>query len=309
MLKNVIRDYGEHRITPELYRWMDFLSDDDRMALHRQYGFDPIWTLGYNFVYNGYLDAQGKPRAITPAERAANIRALKAAAQKYEAAGEIKLTFIKIADEPPLDPVNAKPVILCAEDVKAAIPEVQSFVTITSPHLPESLYGLINTWCPVWNVFDFDSPQARERKAAGDRFWTYAGEYRSQDAYEPMDLRVLYWLYWKYGITGVHFSHDQHSVFLTYPNNTYAHSDGLEEIPSIRFEMIGHGIQDYEYLWVLRDLIQKNPEKGEQYKALLEIPKDLAENDKNYSRNPQILQNRRNQVAQAIEKLAPPSQR
>jgi len=301
VLNNTVRVFGEHRITPELQFVQEYLSHEEMVALQKQYGFDPVWSLGYNFVHQGYIDAQGKPSAITPKEREEKIGKLKAAAKKYEAAGEIDLTYIKISDEPTPDLYG--PVAMAAQDVKTAIPNVLSFVTITTRLLPEALFGLINTWCPLWGKFDFESPQARERKAAGDRFWTYGAEYRTNDGYEPMDLRVPYWLYWKYGITGVHFSHHRHSNFLTYPNDTYPHSDGLSEIPSIRFEMIRQGIQDYEYLWILNDLIKKSGARGEPYRQLLELPLDVAQNDKNYTRDPALLLRRRDQIARAIEDL------
>ena len=155
----------------------------------------------------------------------------------------------------------------------------------------------------MWNVFDFDGTQARARRAAGDRFWAYAAEYKTNDGYEPLDLRVPYWLYWKYGITGVHHSHGDNKYSLLYPNATYPHSDGLEETPSIRWEMIRHGVQDYEYLWLLNDLIQKNGKKGQRYRDLLQVPKSLAENDKEYTTDPRVLQDRRDKIAHAIEKL------
>ena len=87
------------------------------------------------------------------------------------------------------------------------------------------------------------------------------------------------------------------AVFLTYPNMTYPHSDGLSPIPSIRWEMLRHGIQDYEYLWLLNDLIRKAHEKGGKYHRLLEIPPAIAASELVYSSEPTALLKRRAEIA------------
>ena len=296
VIHNVIRDYGEHRITPELFRYVN-LTDDEKLALHRRYGFDPVFMIYYNLV-NPYLGREN----MSGDERAKIVAVLKEASDLRRTRDEVNLTAIKIADEPTAE--HMKAVHMAAEDAKATLPDIQSFIAITSPRLPESLLGLVDTWCSIWGVFDFEGQQAQARKAAGDRFWTYAAEYRANDAYEPLDLRVPFWLYWKYGISGFHYSHHIHGIFLTYPNDTYPYSDGLEQIPSIRWEMIRHGLQDYEYLWLLNDLIQKAGKKGDRYRKLLQVPKTLAENDKVYTRDPRDVLRHRDRVAQAIEALS-----
>ena len=304
VINNAIRDFGEHRITPDTHTTAcQFLSDEDRLALQRRDGCDPIFVVAYNWA-NSYVNGDGTLRDVSLEERKGLVAGLRECGEKRMKAGVAALSVIKIADEPPLDPVLLKPVLVAAQDASIACPYIQKFLTITRPQLPESLFNLVDTWCPMWGVFHFESPQAVVRKSAGDRFWTYAGEYRSNDAYEPIDLRILYWLYWKYGVTGVHYSHHVHSYFLTYPNDSYPHSDGLESIPSIRWEMIRHGVQDHDYLWLLNDLIQKKGAKADIHRTLLTISKTLAVNDKEYSRDPRALLAQRDRIAHAIEELS-----
>ena len=102
----------------------------------------------------------------------------------------------------------------------------------------------------------------------------------------------------------MHFSHHVPSVFLNYPNVTYPYSDGLSPIPSIRWEMMRHGIQDYEYLWLLNDLINKNGARGNKYKPLLTVPENLAKAEDIYTNDPGVINKRREQIAKAIEELS-----
>ncbi len=311
LLNNIIRDHGEHRITPEIHEhrmpsesyniwkytsWYSFLGEEGRLALHRRYGFDPVFVLGVN-IANAYAAAE----PLTPEKRAALLNHWKSAGEKLKAAGVAELAAIKIDDEPGAE--RLKYSVMAAQDAKAAIPYIQNFFNFGGRDLPEALCGYVDTWCPAWGPFDFEGKQAKERKAAGDRFWTYGVEYKSSDAYEPLELRVPYWLYWKYGITGVHYSVHLHKTFLYYPNDTYPHSDGLEQIPSIRWEMIRHGVQDHECLWMLNDLIQKNGKKGDRYRGLLEVQKSLAVNAAEFTHDPRVLLLQRDRVARAIETL------
>jgi hypothetical protein len=156
----------------------------------------------------------------------------------------------------------------------------------------------------AWGSFDFTGIQAKERLAAGERLWTYASDYRANFAYDPLEMRLNYWLYWKYNISGVHYSHHMHECFLTYPNDTYPYSDGLKEIPSIRFEMLRLGLQDYEYLWLLNDLVRKTNTTDKAILSLLTVPENLAKNEWESTSDPKTLQSRRKKIAVAIERLS-----
>jgi hypothetical protein len=301
LLRNLVRDYGEHRLAPDLNAWFRFLSDDERLDLHRHYGIAPVFGCGYNLV-NEYGSGES-PGPIAPEVRARCRERWRQTAEALRGSGWADLAVAKIADEPSAAWMPA--VQAAAEDLAAAMPDIQRFITIPSARLPESLFGWVDTWCPAWGSFDFGGPQALARKAAGERFWTYAGEYKANNAYAPVDIRVLFWLYWKYGISGTHYSHHVHSCFLTYPNDTYPHSDGLEQIPSIRWEMIRHGLQDYEYLWMLQDLVQRRGPAAASYRHLLEVPRELAVDALTYAAGPGPLLQRRHQIARAIEALCP----
>ncbi len=80
-------------------------------------------------------------------------------------------------------------------------------------------------------------------------------------------------------------------------------------VSSIRWEMLREGIEDYEYLWLLRDLIAKHrasltPEQIKAFESLLEVPKDITSTTTTFTTDPAPIYARRAAVAEAIEKLS-----
>ena len=79
-------------------------------------------------------------------------------------------------------------------------------------------------------------------------------------------------------------------------------------VSSIRWEMLREGIEDYEYLWLLRDLIHKkrNLFTGNEvasYEALLTVPDEITHNMTTYTSDPRPIYARRAAIAEAIERL------
>jgi hypothetical protein len=80
-------------------------------------------------------------------------------------------------------------------------------------------------------------------------------------------------------------------------------------VSSIRVEMLREGIEDYEFFWLLRDLIEKkrsslSPEQVKAYKALLETPAEITANMTSFTTDARLLDSRRAVVAEAIEQLS-----
>ncbi|HOV75505.1 MAG TPA: DUF4091 domain-containing protein [Candidatus Hydrogenedentes bacterium] len=80
-------------------------------------------------------------------------------------------------------------------------------------------------------------------------------------------------------------------------------------VDSIRWEMLRDGIEDYEYLAILRRMIdERGPElSGEKraaYSALLEVPADITSDLTTFTRDPEPIEKRRETIARAIESLA-----
>ena len=79
-------------------------------------------------------------------------------------------------------------------------------------------------------------------------------------------------------------------------------------VDSIRWEMLRDGVEDYEYLVILRDLLQKHKDKlpaeeRKRYADLLEVPKDITADMTTFTTDPAVIEQRRDEIARAIEKL------
>jgi len=79
-------------------------------------------------------------------------------------------------------------------------------------------------------------------------------------------------------------------------------------VSSIRWEMIREGVEDYEYLYLLRELVEKNrsqlsAEEARRYEALLEVPAAITTDMTTFATNPTPIYGHRRAVAEAIEAL------
>lgn len=78
-------------------------------------------------------------------------------------------------------------------------------------------------------------------------------------------------------------------------------------MPSLRLELLRDGIEDYEYLTMLEQLV--NSRKGvknkvlEEARQLLDIPEQIYTNEQTYSKNPRDILEYRQKVAESILKL------
>ncbi len=139
--------------------------------------------------------------------------------------------------------------------------------------------------------------------------------------YPAVSARILPWMCWKSGVTGLlywcvnfwegdpmknpsSFAKDQNgNGFLFYP--------GVEgPVSSIRLESLRDGMEDYEYLYLLQELVnavrakgRSNPSVENQAYQYLMVEPALVESLRGYSKNPEILLNQRKEIAEMIEKL------
>jgi hypothetical protein len=76
-------------------------------------------------------------------------------------------------------------------------------------------------------------------------------------------------------------------------------------VDSIRWEMLRDGIEDYEYLVILKQLLQSKGDKLDasrkaQYAALLEVPADITKDMTTFTKDPTPIEQHRDRVARAI---------
>lgn len=79
-------------------------------------------------------------------------------------------------------------------------------------------------------------------------------------------------------------------------------------VSSIRWEMIREGVEDYEYLYLLRSLIDKHRDRIAAarlatYEALLQTPESITKDMTTFATDSTPIYRRRRQVAEAIEQL------
>jgi len=82
-----------------------------------------------------------------------------------------------------------------------------------------------------------------------------------------------------------------------------------DPVNSIRWELLREGLEDYEYLWLLRSLIKKK--KGstkksallKQAEALLQVPEDITSTLTEFSKKPDAIFIHRMKLAKMIERL------
>jgi hypothetical protein len=78
-------------------------------------------------------------------------------------------------------------------------------------------------------------------------------------------------------------------------------------VDSIRWEMLRDGIEDYEYMVILRDLLERkrtlpDNRRGE-FKALLDVPGDITVDMTTFTTDPAPIEQHRDRLARAIAEL------
>ncbi len=99
-----------------------------------------------------------------------------------------------------------------------------------------------------------------------------------------------------------------------YPPETAADAHPAEPVlqgpvDSIRWEMLRDGIEDYEYLAILRRLLNAKkdkltPEQHKDFSTLLEVTEDITKDMTTFTRDPAPIEAQRDRVAQAIVRLS-----
>jgi Glycoside hydrolase 123, catalytic domain/Glycoside hydrolase 123 N-terminal domain len=100
-----------------------------------------------------------------------------------------------------------------------------------------------------------------------------------------------------------------------YPPLAAAHPDMTKDKPvidgpvsSIRLEMIREGVEDWETLYILRELISQKrdkltPDEIKQYESLLKVPESITVDLTHFSTDPEPIYTQREKIAHAIEAL------
>lgn len=173
--------------------------------------------------------------------------------------------------------------------VRAAAPGLLTFATADPA---PGLNGLIDLWC-LRNLKN--AAAARERAEKHGERVTFCDNYRTFIDYPAASARSLGWLAWKLGASGWltfetlgDITTAWEGPCFVYPHFSggtvwgmgqmfYADPRGSGHLaPSLRWELMREGCDDYAYLWLLRDLLARLPAEQRAGAAAQEAQSLLA---------------------------------
>lgn len=205
----------------------------------------------------------------------------------------------------------------------------------------EAITGSINLWCPITPCYSYEACHARQK--LGERIWWYvctgpkaplAGLFIDHGA---TDLRAWMWQTWQNDVQGTLVwestwwdsegspkrpqnpwvdpmgwtpdgggwgNGDGRFIYPAnqdYPNDKRPYVEA--PVDSIRWEMLREGLEDYEYLYLLREAIAKKVPGAAQYAGLLKVPATISTDVSHFCREPQPIYAQRAKLAAALEKL------
>ncbi|MBF0478093.1 MAG: DUF4091 domain-containing protein [Candidatus Omnitrophica bacterium] len=186
----------------------------------------------------------------------------------------------------------------------------------------------IDIWC--FGIDDYKEDKFKALVDAGKEMWVYVSGPGDSGApnlaldFDSIDYRILPWMCWKLDIKGFLYWcvnwWELANPYQTAKNTKWEQNgNGLLFYPgengpvmSIRTEIWRDGMEDYEYLILLKNLLQKrlladpafvDTALYKQAMSLLEIEPAFISSLKSFSKDGQNLQNRRNKIGEMIEKL------
>lgn len=207
----------------------------------------------------------------------------------------------------------------------ANAPDIPIMVTTfgLEPFLPEAL----DIWGVHLPVYDTSAGALLLNRAAdGGTIWWYVDHAPPRPYgnlfldFAGMEHRVLFWQAWALGVSGMHYwavnaNPEGQDPWQQQLDITPASGNGLLIYPgpngpvgSIRLAAIRDGLEDYEYLVLLSDLLREATERGydgpevNQGRVARNL-QPLIPNLVNFSRDPAVLAHHRRQIADAIVAL------
>jgi hypothetical protein len=173
--------------------------------------------------------------------------------------------------------------------LRKAAPGLRTFAT-ADPH--PDLNGFIDHWC----LRNLDhAAEARGRARNFGEVVTFCDNYRTFIDYPAVSARSFGWLAWKFGARGWltyetlgSFAEAWEGPVFVYPQfggstvwgmgqMFYPDTHGAGAVaPSLRWEMMREGAEDYQYLWLLQNTLDGLPEALKQTEEAREATRILA---------------------------------
>lgn len=323
----------------------DFTEFDEAMQRY----IDGFRFNGFNLVI--LPQSLGGHEQFTPEWTALYKKLMAPILEHLQKKGWLKFAYCYWIDEPHT-PEQYELTKRGMASLKEALPGVRRLLTNYTEKFPSpTFYGFVDLWVPIFN--QFDPQRAKERQALGEEVWWYVCTGPKQPYpnnfidHPAITHRIRYWMAAKWNLDGdLYWSmtywrgknwrlrnpyEDGQSE--TPEGGYFGNGDGrllyppvrqpLPEdtepviappIPSLRLALISEGIEDFCYLWLLRQLVEEGKKvqvkSGALQAALKQANEALGALDRlirsqtDYETDPKKVYSERHRIAEAIERLA-----
>ncbi len=303
--------------------WSYFDREIEFYLKHGLTGFN-VWWARVPGGWGGRVD-----KFEDEGERRISERILRETERHLREKGWLDLAYVFVIDEPTV--LNFPQVKESLGFVKEVAPGLRTQLTLgygATEWRPgeeerpayEDLVGYVDIWVP--HIDCFHPEFFEERKAAGEEVWLYVcigarHPYPNIWAidYPGVEHRVLFWMLWKYGIQGFLYwavncwKVDVWKDPMSYPGGNgdgsllYPGPEG--PVPSLRWELVREGIEDYEYLYLLHKALGRkglDPKLKARGERLLDV-REICSSFTEYTRDPEVLEARRLEIGELLERL------
>ena len=335
LLDHYNREFWRHRVAPyEPYKFYEIKGTVENGRIKLDFSDFDIAIQKYFALFNGYNLPHFGMGDTAGMDFGDNYNQLKIEYMRMVTEhlidkGQISKGYNYIFDEP--TPEDYPKVKHAAELCRMADQRIKVLLT---EQVEDELIGYVDIWVPVLSAYDEAKSKARQQ--AGEEVWWYVccGPHHPYPNnfidYPAIDHRILHWITWRYGVNGIlywnttywrdnpwqtpmSYTPDGKGKWgngdgrLLYPPVKSPSSKFVDKgpVPSIRWEIIRDGIEDYDYFAILKSRLAKAKPgpAAEKAKAALNMVNELAKSRTEYTRDPAKLEAAREAVARAIESL------
>lgn len=330
-------DFWRHRVAPcAPYSFYDVRASLDGGQVRVDFAdfdvaiqkFFPLFN-SYNLPHFGMGDTAGVP--MGDQYETLKVDYMRIVAEHLANKGQLAKGYNYIMDEPTEEQYDK----VIAEAKLNRLADQRIKVLLTEQVEPK-LIGSVDIWVPV--LQNYDEKAAKKRQAEGDEVWWYVccGPHHPYPNnfidYPAIDHRILHWMAWRVGLNGIlywqttYWRDNPYDTAMSYTpdgKGKWGNGDGRllyppvtkpsetfvdkGPVPSIRWEMIREGIEDFDYFRILRDRVEsaagRPPNAVNKAREALKLVDSCAPSLTQYTKDPAKLDRVRARVAQAIESL------
>lgn len=326
VFRNYIKLMLDHKVTPRP-NW-------EALVMKKEVGtfdysmYDEIlgWAINYGLT-------------SIPVGNLENLPLTRDCCQHLQEKGLLHKAFCYVWDEPTRE--DYPKIRERIDELRKVSPDLKILLTMDKEPFPADFLDDVNIWVPMTRMYIKNTEaaidgQSRCQKEGKEVWWYVCCQPWHPAAnlfidYPAIDYRILFWQAWRYGVDGFLYwstcGWDENTEIAQedFPDltnwNTFSYRNfngdghliypgqGGKPISSIRLKNIRDGIEDYEYLWLLRQRTRKVERRAERYRELLgecykclsveDVTKSLTE----YTKDPRKVYEARMRCARLIAEV------